>query len=235
MHQPEIVFILFKPAVPGNVGASARALKTMGFRELRLIDPCDHLSAEALMLAHGAHEILREARVFPGYDEATAGLDLVICTTAKQRSAKVDYISVKDLPGLIRAKGNTLKRIGILFGTEESGLPNELIRRSDLAMTIPLATAFPSLNLSQAVMITAYELSGIEAGAVETEDAGAGVQGWKELKDRVDLMLNESGIPEGSPLYHRIMERMARLGETDIHLLHSVTSRLLKYFPDKEE
>ena len=58
----KICFILYKPAVPANIGAAARALKTMGFRELRLIDPANHLSAEARMLAHGSNDILESAR-----------------------------------------------------------------------------------------------------------------------------------------------------------------------------
>jgi tRNA/rRNA methyltransferase len=64
----KICFILYKPAVPGNVGAAARALKTMGFDELRLIDPCAFRSAEAFMLAPGSHDVLRNARVYSDYD-----------------------------------------------------------------------------------------------------------------------------------------------------------------------
>ncbi len=52
----EIIFILYRPGVPGNIGATARALETMGFTRLRLIEPCDHLSVEAKMMAHGSHE-----------------------------------------------------------------------------------------------------------------------------------------------------------------------------------
>ena len=78
----EIHFILYKPAVPGNVGAAARAIKTMGFKHLRLINPCNHLGDEALMLAHGSHDILHSAALFEDFESAKADLDLVICTTA---------------------------------------------------------------------------------------------------------------------------------------------------------
>ena len=57
----EIIIILYRPSVPGNVGASARAMKTMGFSMLRLIEPCDHLNDEARMMAHGSNEILENA------------------------------------------------------------------------------------------------------------------------------------------------------------------------------
>ena len=79
----EICFILYKPAVPGNVGAAARAMNTMGFSHMRLINPCNHLGDEARMLAHGSHHILENATVHKTFEEAVGDLDLVICTTAK--------------------------------------------------------------------------------------------------------------------------------------------------------
>lgn len=222
----EIDFILYHPAVPGNVGAAARALKTMGFRHLRLIRPCDHLSEDALMMAHGSHDILNGATLYETFEEATSDLDLVVATTAKQRSAKHDYHSVRDIAGLIGNKGSKITRVGILFGTEESGLPNELILQSDLAMTIPMAGGYPSLNLAQAVMITAYELSQmnpLEQPGRSLEKSG---EGFGELKKQTRRILNEAGIPEGTPLFHRIMERLSTLGATDIPLFLSVLSRL---------
>ncbi len=232
MGNPEILFILYKPAVPGNIGASARAIKTMGFSELRLISPCDHLGAEARMLAHGANEILEKAKVFSSFEKSVEDADLIIATTSKKRSAKVDYIPVRDLPGLILEKGNTVKKTAILFGTEESGLPNELIRKADLAMTIPLMTDYPSLNLSQAVMITAYELSPLFIYSSKDFANDKEIKGWKELRERTTVILKQIGIPEGSPLFHRILERTAMLGETDLNLLHSVTAKLFPLLKD---
>ncbi|MFO7933590.1 MAG: TrmH family RNA methyltransferase, partial [Bacteroidales bacterium] len=115
----EIVFILYEPAVPGNVGAAARAMKTMGFLHLRLIRPCDHLGEEARMMAHGSRDILEDAAVFQNPGDALADLDLLICTTAKQRSAKHDYHSVRELRSFLEQREEALERVGILFGTEE--------------------------------------------------------------------------------------------------------------------
>ncbi len=155
----EIHFILYKPAVPGNVGAAARAIKTMGFKHLRLINPCDHLGEEAFMLGHGSHDILESALLYDTFEQAVSDLDMVICTTAKGRSAKHDYHSSREIQHLLDNKKEDLGKVGILFGTEESGLPNALILKSDMAMSIPMAGGYPSLNLAQAVMISAYELS----------------------------------------------------------------------------
>lgn len=224
----EIHFILYKPAVPGNVGSAARAIKTMGFHHLRLIDPCDHLGEEALMLAHGSHEILRSARVFDDFDSAVADLDLVVCTTSKERTAKHDYHSSRDLSGVLANKKEQLQRVGILFGTEESGLPNELVLKSDLAMSIPMADSYPSLNLAQAVMVTAYELSALNRVEKPGKPLSKTGEGWSTLKTQTTQLLRDSGIPEGSPLYHRILERLGTVDANDIPLFLSVLARIQK-------
>ena len=222
----EIHFILYKPAVPGNIGAAARAIKTMGFRHLRLIAPCDHLGEEARMLAHGSHEILEQARVFDNFEMAVSDLDLVVCTTAKGRTSKHDYHSSRDIREQLEKKKEELHRVGILFGTEESGLPNALVLKSDLAMSIPMSVSYPSLNLSQAVMISAYELSPLNQLSIPGKTLAKSGEGWGTLKHQVSKLLRDTGIEEGSPLYHRIMERLSTISATDIPLFLSVLSRL---------
>jgi tRNA/rRNA methyltransferase len=224
----EIHFILYKPAVSGNVGAAARAIKTMGFKHLRLIDPCDHLGEEAYMMAHGSHDILQSARVYAGFEDAASDLDLVVCTTAKRRTAKHEYHSSREIQTLLEKKASDLDKVGLLFGTEESGLPNSLILKSDLAMSIPMAGSYPSLNLAQSVMITAYELSPLNQLKKPGQELSKSGEGWGQLKNEVQNLLVEAGIPEASPLYHRIMERMATLGSNDIPLFLSVLSRIKK-------
>lgn len=224
----EIHFILYKPAVPGNVGAAARAIKTMGFKHLRLIDPCDHLGDEARMLAHGSNDILESALLFDDFDGAVADLDLVVCTTAKRRTAKHDYHSSRTIREQLENKKEHLKSVGILFGTEESGLPNTLILKSDMAMSIPMAGGYPSLNLAQSVMITAYELSPLNQLDLPGTVLSKSGEGWLTLKRQTVQVLNEAGILEGTPLHHRIVERMATLSSQDIPLFLSVISRIQK-------
>ncbi len=224
----EIHFILYKPAVPGNVGAAARAIKTMGFKHLRLINPCEHLGDEARMLAHGSHDILEAALLFDDFDEAVADLDLVVCTTAKGRSAKHDYHSSRSIREQLENKSEDLKHVGVLFGTEESGLPNALILKSDMAMSIPMAGGYPSLNLAQSVMLTAYELSPLNQLEKPGMPLSKSGEGWGTLKRQTAQLLNEAGILEGTPLYHRIIERMATLSSQDIPLFLSVISRIQK-------
>ncbi len=253
MNRGRIVFILYKPAVPGNIGAAARAMKTMGFSELRLVDPCNHLVDEALMMAHGSRDVLENARVYSDAESALSDLDFVVGTTAKNRNARVDYLTARELPGLLDKKKETLHATGLLFGTEESGLPNTLLASCQAAVSIPMAAAYPSLNLGQAVMVMAYELgypertpgklSGSAAKNQSDRDPsipdtssrqasgpGPAASGtyWKTLDRRSREILGKAGIPAGTPLHNRIMERVSLLDQNDGNLLHSVTERILK-------
>jgi tRNA/rRNA methyltransferase len=229
----EICFILYKPAVPGNVGAAARALKTMGFSQMRLIAPCDHLGDEARMLAHGSHDILENAILFDTFEDATSDLDLLVCTTAKGRTVKHDYHSSRDIRQLLEDKSPQLEKAGILFGTEKSGLPNQLVLQSDLAMSIPMSTGYPSLNLAQSVMVTAYELSPLNRLSKPGQTLTKSGEGWGALKSQAKELLTEAGIREGTPLYHRIMERLSTAGATDIPLFLSVIEGINKHHSAK--
>jgi len=222
----QIFFILYKSSVPGNIGAAARALKTMGFSRLRLIDPCSHLSEEAKMLAHASHEILENAEIFESFEESIKDLDFLIGTTAKKRSVKTDYIEASRLSELLESKGSQLKNAGIVFGTEESGLPNEILKKCDIASTIPMKTQYPSLNLGQAVMLYAYELSMSRTHReVKTKKENSS---YRELKRKVPELLKNIGIPDEMPLHSRILERISHMNAADINMLHSVSSRLEK-------
>jgi len=228
----EISFVLYKPAVPENIGAAARAIKTMGFKDLRLILPADHLSQKARMLAHGSNDILESAGVFDRFEECTQDLDFLVGTTARKRIAREDYIPAEDLKHALKIKEGHIRQVGIIFGSEESGLPNELLGQCDTASTITIKNPYPSLNLGQAVMLYAYELSGLSAPipAKENQD----VASLESLKSRVESIINTLGIPDDMPLKSRILERISAMNSTDINLLHSVSSRLAKYFKIKD-
>lgn len=231
--EDKICFILYKPAVPGNIGASARALKTMGFTELRLIDPADHLADEAKMMAHGSHDILENGKIYKTFREATVDIDFIISTTAKLKSAKVDYLNAEKLPSFLKEKLPLVNKAGIVFGTEESGLPKSILLEANIGLTIPMKTEYPSLNLSQAVMIVAYEVSKLRHSASTTIADQQDDAAWKQLQERSNIILEEAGIKPGTPLYHRIIERISFLKASDARLLHSVSARLLEMINKK--
>lgn len=224
----KIIFILVNPAVPANVGAAARALKTMGFSELRLVNPCDHLGMEARMLAHASNEILENAKVFPSLSEAVKDIDLVIGATARRRTKRVEYIRSNLLTQLILEKGKSIRTVAMVFGSEESGLSNEDAAHCDVLTSISMAVKYPSLNLAQAVMVFAYELSPLAGRKLRAHADKDDKESWKALKFKTEALLEEIGIFENDLIRTRIMERFALLGETDVHLLHSIIARMNK-------
>ncbi len=221
-----INFILVNPGVPENIGASARAMNTMGFHDLRLVNPCDYLNEKAMMLAHGSHTVLQEAAIYPSLKEAIRDLGFVIGSTAKKRSAKQDYYPARQIPELLEKKKDSISNVALVFGREESGLTNEEISLCDLVTTIPMNTSYPSLNLSQAVMIYAYIASGYGSPEDDTPPTPPDTESYLSLKKRILEILDQTTIGDNKTLLNRIMERVALLGEDDIHLLHSITHEI---------
>ncbi|MBN2263335.1 MAG: tRNA/rRNA methyltransferase [Prolixibacteraceae bacterium] len=217
-------FLLIEPSTPGNVGAAARAIKTMGFDQLCLVNPCEYLSGEAQWLAHGSIDILEKAEVYPSFDAAIEGLDFVIGTTAKQRSVKEDYLPLNGIKKILENKCNSIEKVGIIFGREDSGLRNEELKKCDLVSSIPLKTTYPSLNLAQSVMLYAYELSGLTS--TNKPNTFNEQKSLAALKTKVEILLQHIGMKEESNIYPRILERLMFLGDTDVHLLHSICNKL---------
>lgn len=222
----EITFILVEPATPENVGAAARALKTMGFSRLHLVKPCNYLSPPSRWLAHASNDILENAQVFTTLQDALTGNDLVIGTTAKKRSVKTDYYPLPELAGIIKAKRNTVQNVAVVFGREESGLKNEELKLCDLVTTVPLKTTYPSLNLAQAVMLYAYELS--KLNYAEKSDERKDEESFAALKIKINRLLVKTGFNPESNIFPRFLERISFLTQDDIHLLHSFCNKILE-------
>jgi len=222
----QIYFILVEPTFPENIGAAARAIKTMGFDKLRLVNPTDHLVKEARWLAHASNEILENAEIFSSFDEAVTDIDLTIASTAKRRSVKFDYLEVSDLPNLLSEKKRSINNAAIVFGKEESGLNNDIIRKCDLASYIPMKTKYPSLNLAQAAMVYAYELSKLNLLSSSEYESLTENKAFPIFKQKLDSLLLEIRIERNENLYHRILERAALLKDEDINLTLSILNRI---------
>ncbi len=149
--------ILVNPTHPGNIGATARAMKNMGLRRLSLVGPKDYPSAEATARASGADDILAAAAVHGSLDEALAECRLVIGTSARRRSIDWPQLDPRRCAEMIAVRGGD-EQVAILFGREHSGLTNGEIDRCHYLLHIPSNAAYSSLNLAAAVQIVAYEL-----------------------------------------------------------------------------
>ncbi len=227
----EIHFILVEPAVPENVGAAARAIKTMGFTSLRLVNTEVHRDEKASWLAHASNEILVNAQEYNTLKEATKDIDWIIGTSAKKRRVNEDYYPSNKINELIQAKSGTIKNLAIVFGREESGLTNTELKLCDILTSVPMKTTYPSLNLAQSVMIYAYTLSQLDY--TETNpDQKTKQDELNILKTKTENILQNIGFKKDTAIYNRIMERLMILGETDIHLLLSIEHKINKALGD---
>lgn len=164
-------FVLVGTTHPGNIGASARAMKAMGFSDLQLVSPKRFPSAEATARASGADDLLAHASVVTSLAEAVTDCALVIGTTARDRHLEWPVLSPRDAAArVIEVLGDG--PVAVVFGREQSGLSNAELDRCQHAIRIPTNPAFNSLNLAQAVQVCAYELRQALLGAGERDVAG---------------------------------------------------------------
>nr|WP_254212703.1 RNA methyltransferase [Burkholderia multivorans] len=153
-------FVLVEPSHPGNVGAAARALKTMGFSRLVLVAPrVPHVQSdpEAVAMASGADDVLASAHVVSTLGEALSGVHWSIALTARTR----EYGPPRLAPRAAAAHACTHVESGdiaLVFGNERTGLANEHVEQCSALAHIPANPAYSSLNLAQAVQVLAYEL-----------------------------------------------------------------------------
>ena len=153
----KIKFILFEPTHPGNIGAAARAIKTMGFDKLCLINPIEHPHSEARARSAGALDVLLGAEVFDNLQDAIKGCGLIIGTTARTRRISVPIKNIRETASSIFAEAKQ-KPVAVIFGPEKSGLINAQVDCCNQLVNIPSIGSYKSLNLAMAVQIVAYEL-----------------------------------------------------------------------------
>lgn len=142
---------------PGNIGATARAMKNMGLRELCLVRPKAFPHAEATARASGADDLLDAARVFGTLEEAIADCGLVVGTSARQRHLPWDLVEPRECAARI-AHEQRAGNVAVVFGSERFGLTNEELARCNWLVTIPTNDEYRSLNIAMAVQIIAYEI-----------------------------------------------------------------------------
>jgi tRNA/rRNA methyltransferase len=149
--------VLCATSHPGNIGASARAMQTMGLSRLVLVNPQRYPDADADAMAAGATDILQAARIVSSLDEALAGAVLAIGFSARPREFAGGALPVRAATQealRYAAAGD----VALVFGTEMSGLSNAELSRCQIVATIPASPDFGSLNLAAAVQVAAYEL-----------------------------------------------------------------------------
>jgi tRNA/rRNA methyltransferase/tRNA (cytidine32/uridine32-2'-O)-methyltransferase len=161
-----VVVVLYEPQNPINIAATIRAMKNMGIGRIRLIRPVEYEAIRLEGIAHGTMDLIERIEQFDSFDSAVADCVWALGFTARRRSAKLRVVDPK------QAAQELLEHapdgpVALVFGREDSGLPNEILDRVHGTVTIP-TTDHASLNLAQAALIGFYELHLAAADATRT-------------------------------------------------------------------
>ena len=153
-----VSFILVEPREPGNIGASARAMKNMGFKNLELIRPRRYLTDEARRMACNAVDLLEGAKNHAEFGDSIKDKSIIIGTTRRLGKRRGVILPLRE--GTKRIMTTAKKnKVAILFGREDKGLNNREVEECGFLLTIPSDPSSPSINLAQSVLLVAYELS----------------------------------------------------------------------------
>jgi tRNA/rRNA methyltransferase len=200
---------------PGNIGASARAMKTMGLARLYLVAPQRYPDPEAVWRASRATNVLANAVVCATLDEALAGVVFAVACSARSREIAVPEVAAREAAKQVVEAARS-QETALVFGNETYGLTTEEVNRCRLLATIPAASDYSSLNLAAAVQVFAYELRMTAMG----EEAARSAERPRELASHEEV--------EG--FYEHLERTMVELGFLDPEHPKKLMPRLRRLF-----
>ncbi len=232
MHIP-IRIVLLETSHPGNIGASARAMKTMGLSDLVLVRPAQYPAAEASARASGADDVLGAARVVDSLPAALADCSLVLGASARTRSLAWPTLAPRAAARLAwqaAAQG----QVAVVFGPEQSGLNNEHLARCQQLVQIPANPHYSSLNLAMAVQVICYELRVAAADPPPEQPLEARRATGAELEHfhgHLREVLEAAGFlnpdhPRALLLRLRRLFNRAELDQNEVNILEGILSAL---------
>ena len=199
---------------PGNIGATARAMKNMGIVNLALVKPKDFPSNEAIYRSKAAKDVLESAQIYENLEDAVSDCELVIGTSARGRTVPWPVLSPKEAADRVAVHSENNK-VAIVFGREDRGLTNQELGLCNLHVHIPTDPEYSSLNLSQAVQILVYE---IRVSILKDQE-------YEEYWD-VDLATNE----QTERLIDHMDELMKEVEFYDVHNPRKLLLRVRRFF-----
>jgi tRNA/rRNA methyltransferase len=211
--------ILVSPARPENIGAAARAMKTMGFSELRIVQSEAWREPMTRIVAHGAGEIIDSIQHYCSLSAALADIDFSVATTARSRAKFRYYATPQQVETILREKQQWVSSMALVFGREDSGLTNEELAQVDLLTGIPMANDYPSLNLGQAVMVYCYQLASLRQVAAASTMPADGQQ-LDALRQRLAALLTRLNVADDEKLADWLQQRIGLLEQRDSAMLH---------------
>lgn len=245
-------FIMVAPSHPGNVGAAARAIKTMGFNELVLVSPKDpdiKNNPEAIALSSGATDVLHNAHLVSTLDEALAPVTLSFALTARSRDMGPPALDIRQSAQLSarHLASAPENRVAVVLGTERTGLENEEISRCHRICHIPANPAYSSLNVSQALQLAAWELRYAlmennstvtpacdippEAAYAPSEKVEALLKHWEQALVTIDF-LNPAHPKKLMPRMRYLFTRI-HMNQEEVDMMRGVCTNIIKHASKK--
>jgi len=226
---PRIRMVLCRPSHPGNIGAAARAMKTMGLGDLRLVSPGRFPAPEAEWMATNAADVLASARIHGSLGEAIGDCVAAFAMSARPREWSPQVLDVRAAAArALEYEGD----VAFVFGSETAGLTNEEMFACQFLAHIPASAEFSSLNLAQAVQVTAYELFMTKAPVVQGRaEKLATVEDLEGLYAHLEQAALSTGfMAPGSRLrerWRRLFSRVPALEREEVNILRGLLRALL--------
>jgi len=244
----QIRIVLVDTTHPGNIGATARAMKVMGLTRLYLVRPRHFPDARATAMASGAADLLEQAVVCEDLAAAIGDCRLIMGASARPRTLRWPTLMVREAADQVAAElqsGTEDLETAILFGTESVGLSNEQLQQCHYRIEIPTSAEYSSLNLSQAVQVVCYELrmaqtaSAVASDALPDTDEGllpADQRSVESLIRRSEQLLEQIRFlhPTQPQMLLQRLRRLivrARLEQREVSILQGIVSALLDRLP----
>jgi len=221
-----ISIVLVDTKTPANIGAVARCMMNTGLSRLILVNPPDHLGSDAVRLAAGAQDLLQKAEVYPSLEQAVFDHGLVVGASRHAGRLRKNIRSPREMAES-SAPLLTRNRVALVFGNEVNGLENSDLALCQEIVSIPASSAFPSLNLSHAVMIVAYEMFLAVSEQVPVETLLAPAQDLENLyrhfrKTLMDIQFLDSEHPDRMMFALRQILGRARLDSREVSILRGI-------------
>ncbi|MEY3747083.1 MAG: putative methyltransferase [Pseudomonadota bacterium] len=226
-----IRIVLCQTSHPGNIGATARAMKTMGLTDLHLVAPASFPDAHATVMATGAADLLQSAKVCATLEQALQGCALVIGLSARKRQLSHELLAAREAAQrAVSIAGN--QKVALVFGTEMSGLSNAELDLCQLLAMIPANPDFSSLNLAAAVQVMCYEIrmasldAGQQALAARTNPLATSdeLEGFYQHLEEVLIEIGYYNPAQPKKLMQRVRRIYARanLEKEEVNILRGV-------------
>ena len=227
--------VLCRPSHPGNIGAAARAMKTMGIVDLRLIAPQRFPAPEAQWMAAHADDVLASARVHPQLGDALVDCVATFALSARSREWSPQVLEPRAAAAVALERAAS-GPVAFVFGAESAGLTNEELFACQFLVHIPTNPGYRSLNLAQAVQVICYEVrvaTGVQAPKMRGEKL-ATVEDLEGLYAHLQEAASGTGFYDasaGSKLperWRRLFSRVPRLEREEVNILRGLLKSLQK-------